>query len=128
MIVGIGVDVVDAARFARTLERTPALAGRLFAPGELVRHPQGGPLPVRSLAVRFAAKEALVKAFGGAGGMGWHDMRVLQDDAGKPAFALSGGAAELAENLGVTGLHLSMSHDGDVAIAYVVAEGESHGR
>ncbi|ROS59034.1 holo-[acyl-carrier protein] synthase [Frigoribacterium sp. PhB160] len=122
MIVGIGVDVVDLARFDRSLARTPALRDRLFGAAEVVTR-DGSPRSVQSLAARFAAKEALVKALGGSTGVRWHDMVVVSDDSGAPSLELGGGARSLASSRGVTRLHLSLSHDGGVAVAYVVAEG-----
>ena len=120
MIIGIGVDVVDLARFERALDRTPALKSRLFADGELSTPSRV--LSLRSLAGRFAAKEALIKALGDSHGVQWHDMQVVSDDHGNPHFELSGAAAEVAVAKGATRLHLSMSHDAGVAVAYVVAE------
>jgi len=122
VIVGIGVDVVDLERFARSLDRTPALRPRLFGEAELVA-PGGGPRRVESLAARFAAKEALIKSLGGSTGVRWHDVVVESDADGAPSLVLSGGARSLADSRGVTRLHLSLSHDGGVAVAYVVAEG-----
>lgn len=114
MIVGIGVDVVDLARFERAVERTPGLRGRLFAESERS-------LPLRSLAGRFAAKEALMKALGTAEGLVWVDIAVVST-GGAPGFQLSGSTAAAVEARGIDVLHLSMSHDAGVAIAYVVAE------
>ncbi len=115
MIAGIGVDVVDIARFERSLERTPALRDRLFAESERQR-------PARSLAARFAAKEALIKALGGHAVIRWHDMRIVQDADGNPDFALSGALSEHVEALGIGRVHLSMSHDAGIASAFVVLE------
>lgn len=120
MIYGIGVDVVDVARFERALNRTPALRSRLFAEEEY--RLTGRELPARSLAGRFAAKEALIKAFGESAATTWHDMRVVSDEHGNPSFTLSGAAAELAERKSITAIHLSMTHDAGIAIAYVIAE------
>ncbi len=75
MIVGVGIDVVDIARFEATLERTPGLAQRLFTPGE--RH-----VKPASLAARFAAKEALAKARGAPGTVDWEDAEVGGGAAG----------------------------------------------
>ncbi|AMM22253.1 4'-phosphopantetheinyl transferase [Frondihabitans sp. PAMC 28766] len=119
-MVGIGVDVVDVERFGRSLVRTPALRERLFTPAELLR--DGEPRRVESLAARFAAKEALIKALGGSQGVFWHDMVVGADDQRAPSLALSGGAASLAASRGVTKVHLSLSHDAGVATAFVIAE------
>jgi len=120
MIAGIGVDIVDLARFERAVGRTPRLRERLFAPEEL--RGAGRELSLRSLAGRFAAKEALMKALGDATGIRWHDMRVVADGEGNPSLEVSGAAADRAAALGVGRLHLSMSHDAGMAIAYVVAE------
>ncbi len=117
MITGIGVDIVDVTRFARSVERTPALIARLFAESERT-------LPSHSLAARFAAKEALIKALGGPGQMRWLDMEVVADDHGNPEFRLHATAAERAETLRVESVHLSMTHDAGVACAFVVVEGK----
>ena len=123
MIVGIGVDVVDLARFERALDRTPALVTRLFTDRE--QNQAGRVLSLRSLAGRFAAKEALIKALGESTGVRWHDMQIISDEHGNPDFELSGPAAEVAARRGVGSIHLSMSHDAGIAIAYVVAESAS---
>ena len=120
MIVGIGVDVVDIARFERGLIRTPALKDRLFAKSEQER--DGSPMPLRSLAGRFAAKEALIKALGDSSGVTWHDMRVVSNELGNPGFELHESTRAIAEGRGITAIHLSMSHDAGFAIAYVIAE------
>ncbi len=122
-VLGIGVDLVDVARFERAMARTPRLRTRLFADDERIRG--GRELPLRSLAGRFAAKEALIKALGQVGEIGWHDMPVVSDAHGNPSFALRGQAADAAAALGVTSVQLSMSHDAGMAIAFVVAEGGS---
>jgi holo-[acyl-carrier protein] synthase len=127
VIVGIGVDVVDLDRFEGSLDRTPALRTRLFGEAELVLR-DGSPRRVESLAARFAAKEALIKALGGSAGVRWHDVVVESDPDGAPSLVLAGGARSLADSRGVTRLHLSLSHDGGVAVAYVVAEGPEPGQ
>jgi holo-[acyl-carrier protein] synthase len=120
MIIGIGVDVVDLARFERALARTPKLIARLFTERELGVGDRK--LTLRSLAGRFAAKEALIKALGDSTGVHWHDMQVIADDHGNPEFELGGAAQAIATANGVTAVHLSMSHDAGIAVAYVVAE------
>lgn len=115
MIAGIGVDVVDLKRFEHALVRTPALIPRLFAEGERGK-------PLRSLAGRFAAKEALIKAIGDSSGVQWTDMAVVNDTLGNPSFELTGGTAALVERLGIARIHLSMSHDAGIAVAQVVLE------
>ncbi|WEG08125.1 holo-ACP synthase [Microbacterium horticulturae] len=115
MIAGIGVDLVDIPRFERTIARTPRLLTRLFAPSER-------PLASRSLAARYAAKEALIKALGGSDGVHWTEIEIVPDAAGKPWFELRGTTAEVVAARGIQTLHLSMSHDAGLAIAYVIAE------
>ena len=115
-IVGVGVDVVEVARLARALARTPALAGRLFTEGERATRRS------ESLAARFAAKEAVAKALGAPGGLRWTDAEVVNDPSGRPRLVLHGGVAEEAALQGITTWHLSLSHDGGVATAVVVAE------
>ena len=114
-ILGIGVDVVDLARFAETLERTPTMRSRLFTDAE-------AHLPVESLAGRFAAKEAFVKALRAPAGMSWQDIEIVNDAQGAPVFQLYGAALDRAKELGITTAHLSISHDTSVATAFVVAE------
>ncbi|MCL2779919.1 MAG: holo-ACP synthase [Actinomycetia bacterium] len=121
MIVGIGVDVVSVSRFAAALARTPAIADRLFTPEERLTL-AGAPRGAESLAARFAAKEALAKALGAPGGMRWTDAEVVVARGGRPALTVRGTVASRARALGVTAWHLSLSHDGGVAIATVIAE------
>jgi holo-[acyl-carrier protein] synthase len=116
MIVGVGIDVVDVARFAVTLERTPALRARLFTASEQSR-------PLASLAARFAAKEALAKALGAPDGLRWLDAEVQTDDTGRPSLVITGTVAARASAIGVTSSHVSMSHDAGIASAVVVLEG-----
>ena len=115
MIVGIGVDLVDVPRFEEHLKRTPRLLPRLFSASERVLKP-------RSLAARYAAKEALIKALGGSDGVHWTDIEVTSEASGRPVFSLSGETAATVAARGITALHLSMSHDAGLATAYVIAE------
>jgi holo-[acyl-carrier protein] synthase len=116
MIVGVGIDVVDVERFMQTLERTPGLRSRVFTEAEALK-------PPASLAVRFAAKEALAKALGAPAGMQWHDAEVRSDEDGRPWLEITGTVAERAAFLGVQSMHLSLSHDAGIASAVVVLEG-----
>jgi holo-[acyl-carrier protein] synthase len=116
VIVGVGIDVCDLDRFAASLERTPGLRERLFTPDEASR-------PPASLAARFAAKEALAKALGAPTGLAWHDAEVVSESTGRPRFELRGTVRQRAEELGVTSVHLSLSHDAGIASAMVVLEG-----
>ena len=118
-IVGIGVDVVDLARFKDLVERTPQIVDRLFTKTEQVSA-EGHQLQVMSLAGRFAVKEAVAKALGAPAGMAWHDCEV--SNGGAPQISVRGSVAKVAQDQGVTNWHVSLSHDGPVAIAYVIAE------
>ena len=120
MIAGVGIDVVDIDRFERQVQRTPGLLERLFTPPE--RH-----LPVRSLAARFAAKEALAKALGAPGNLSWQDVTVVRAPSGQPSLQISGTVAARAAELGVAHLHVSLSHDAGIATAMVVAERDGTG-
>lgn len=121
-IVGIGVDVVDLDRFRATLRRTPTMRTRLFTEEEL-RDVGGRADPVPGLAVRFAAREAVMKALGvGLGSFGFHDVWVRRSDGGAPSLVVTGPAATLAKDAGVGSWHLSLTHTDLVAVAYVIAE------
>lgn len=122
MIVGIGLDVVLVERFTAALVRTPLLADRLFTEAERAT-PSGNPRSPESLAARFAAKEAVAKALGGPSGMRWHDCEIVTDPDGRPWLTVSGTVAAAAGERGIERWHLSMSHDGGIASAMVVAEG-----
>jgi len=116
MIVGLGIDIVEIARFTRALNRTQGLADRLFTEGE-----RG--LAMKSLAGRFAAKEALAKALGAPRGLLWTDAEVVTDPVGRPLLKVYGTVAAAAARLGVRHWHVSLSHDGGLATAVVIAEG-----
>jgi holo-[acyl-carrier protein] synthase len=118
VIIGVGIDVVDVARFGATLERTPRLRSRLFTRAE-----QG--LPLASLAARFAAKEALAKALGAPVGLRWHDAEVHSGDDGRPHLTLRGTVADRATELGARKTHISLSHDAGIASAVVILEGDT---
>ena len=115
MIIGVGIDVVDVARFAAVLDRTPRLRERLFTDAERS-------LAINSLAARFAAKEAVAKALGAPAGMHWHDAEISRLVGGRAVLAIRGTVAARAAELGVAHWHLSLSHDAGIASAVVVAE------
>lgn len=108
---------MDVVRFGAALERTPGLMARLFTEQEQ----QGR--AVHSLAARFAAKEAVAKALGGPPGLGHLEAEVRCDELGRPRLHVTGKAADVAYGLGVKRWHISLSHDGGLAMAYVIAEG-----
>jgi len=121
MIVGIGVDAVEIDRFRRSLERTPSMKTRLFTQEEL-EYVEPHDDPSASLAARFAAREAVMKAMGvGLGAFEFHDVWVQRADSGRPTLAVTGRAEQIANELGVTDWHLSITHTDTTAIAYVIA-------
>ena len=89
-MIGIGVDAVDIERFRRSLDRTPTMRERLFTSAELAYvAPQADPVP--SLAVRFAAREAVMKALGlGLGAFGFHEVSVARHESGAPFLLVEG--------------------------------------
>ncbi len=115
MIIGVGIDVCDVDRFAKSIDRRPGLVQRIFTAAEAER-------PIASKAARFAAKEALAKALGAPDGLSWLDAEVLTDDQGKPSFKITGTVAARAAELGIGTIHLSMSHDAGIASAVVICE------
>ncbi len=126
-IVGVGVDAVDVGRFRRVLDRRPSFATRCFTEGER-SDASGSADEAQSLAARFAAKEAVMKALGtGIGAFALTDVEVCRTaGAGAtrnaPFLVLRGGAAEIAGAVGARSFHLSLTHTDGVAIAFVVAE------
>ena len=124
MIVGVGVDVVDIARFGAAIERSPRMLERLFTDAERVTA-HGLDRSVASLAARFAAKEAVAKALGAPTGMEWHHCEVRQSESGEPSLHLTGTVAAASAERGIARWHVSLSHDGPVAVAQVIAESAS---
>ncbi|HET7225064.1 MAG TPA: holo-ACP synthase [Candidatus Eisenbacteria bacterium] len=124
-IRGIGIDVVQVERLMRALERFgDRMERRLFTEAELAYcRTHKDPLP--HLAARFAAKEALFKAIGTglSGGIGWRQAEVVQPGGRQPTLALHDAALERFRALGATDAHVSLTHDGGLAIACVVIEG-----
>lgn len=125
MIVGVGADWVEVEEMRRALERGgERLRRRVFTEAER-RYCEGRRREAEHLAARFAAKEALFKALGTGWGReaGWTDVEVVRPRQGPPELRLSGRAADTARRLGVSRLHLTLSHTPRGALAVVVAEG-----
>ena len=127
MIVGVGIDLVDIARIARLIEDKGERAmTRLFSDGEAAYATKRAE-PARHLAARFAAKEATYKALAGtehARGIGWRDIEVTVEWDGRPTLLLHGRAKSRAVELGVTRMHLSLTHADHTAAAMVVLESD----
>ena len=123
MIIGIGIDAVEIERFRQSLERTASLKDRLFTADEL-SYVQPQVDPSASLAARFAAREAVMKALGvGLGAFDFHDVSVCRASSGKPDLLVVGRARELAIAQGITHWYLSLTHTESLAMAYVIASG-----
>lgn len=125
MIYGIGVDLVKVARLAAAIDRHgERFLQRIFTPRE-IEHCQGKVRAASMLAMRFAAKEAFSKALGVGlrqGGIRWREVEVVPNPRGKPDLVISGRAAELCAEEGITGMHLTLTDENDQALAVVVLE------
>ena len=125
-IRGLGVDIVEIDRMRVALRRHPNLRERLFSETER-EYCDGRNKPEIHYAMRFAAKEAVLKAIGtGFAGMRFKDVEVMRDDSGRPVPVLHGRAAEVAEERGVVEMHLSLSFTHSTAVASAVAITEAH--
>jgi len=124
MIIGIGTDIVHINRFNPWIQN-PKLIHRYFHPFEAIELEANAGLGyMASLAGRFAAKEAFGKALGsGLRYLRLLDIRVTTLNSGKPELILEGTALKRSRDLGITAVHLSISHDGNFALAFVVLEG-----
>lgn len=121
MVLGIGVDILEIDRMRDLIVRRPKITNRLFSESEqkYARQQQD---PSQRFAVRFAAKEAVMKVLGtGFGGIDWKDVEVIRDESDAPKVHLSGRAAKRANTQGITNWHLSLSHSEISAVAFVVA-------
>lgn len=124
MILSIGIDITEVYRIRRTIERTPRFVERVFTENERAYCEKKGMAAAQSYAARFAAKEACLKALktGWRGKITWHDIEVSSDELGVPSLEIRGEAKNILETMGVSRVHLSMSHTTDHAIAQVVFE------
>ena len=120
--VGLGVDIVDIARLRRILERTPSFARKVYSDEERA-YCLDKATPEVHFATRFAAKEAVVKALGTgfSGGIGVRDIEVRRTSKGRPYVVLSGRAKEVARELGVRELPISLSYTHTEAVACAMA-------
>jgi len=120
-VIGIGVDLVELDRFRLALDRTPGLLERVFTEGEqdyALRKRD----PTERLAVRFAAKEAVMKAMGvGIGEVRLRDIEVVRADSGRPSILLHGSAADMAAAMGIVEWKITMTHTARAAEAIAVA-------
>ncbi len=125
VILGTGIDIIEIGRIKTAMGRRP-FAARVFTERERAYCESRGVQRFASYAARFAAKEAVMKAFGtGLSAGSWQDVEVLTNDAGRPVIRLSGYFGDLAGRRGVTELFLSMSHAREYAAAQVILWGGS---
>ncbi len=123
-VIGIGVDLVECERIERSLQRFgEKFLRRVFTDGE-IEYSMSMKFPARHLAARFAAKEAVSKAFGTGIGkaMGWRNIDIRKKESGEPFLVFSGPAEELATKRGVISALVTLSHTDHHAMACVVLE------
>jgi len=124
VIYGIGIDIVKIERFKRALERWgDRLSTRVFTPQELsICHAKAQ--PSRHLALRFAAKEAFLKALGIGmfQGVAWNDIEIVNDPSGRPHMNVRGEAEAICRKKGITEIFVSISHEAEYGVAYVLLE------
>ena len=127
MIIGIGIDIVEIERLEKSLKRSTGkqFLNHVYTEAEQAAAPQNERQKYAYFAGRWAAKEALSKAFGCgiSSKCALRDIEILRGSAGEPQMELSGAAAQTAASLGVKKLHLSISHEREYACANVIAEG-----
>ena len=124
-ILGIGMDIVETKRIAESLERFgDRFLHRIFLDDEIA-YARSMKFPHLHLAARFAAKEAISKAFGTGIGkvIGWRDMEIVREPSGQPRVVLHGRAVEYAKSCGVLEIHVSLSHTAEYGAASAVIAG-----
>jgi holo-[acyl-carrier protein] synthase len=124
MIVGLGLDISEIDRIEAAIKRHGApFLERLFTPAE-VAYCESHKGKYERYAARFAAKEAAMKALGTgwSRGVRWRDIEVTREPSGKPTLRLAGVAAEIAKQMGVKNISLSITHSGNLALAEVIFE------
>ena len=123
MLVGIGVDIVEIERIRRTLSKNRNMVNRVFSVEE-IDYCSNRKKSYQHFAVRFAAKEAALKALGvgWSDGIRWTDVEVVNRRSGQPTLRLSGRAQELFEAAGACRSLVTLSHGEDYAVAVVVLD------
>ena len=125
MILGTGIDVIDIARIARSMERFGNhFLQRVYTAGEIAYCQRKRRNAAESYAARFAAKEAAAKALGTGIGFGvtWREIEVGREPAGRPLLLFHGRAAQIAQTMGVRRSALSITHTGAQSMALVILE------
>jgi holo-[acyl-carrier protein] synthase len=124
MILGVGIDMIEIARIRAALERHGDRFMRRILVGDEFDYCRTQQDPAPSLAARFAAKEAVAKAFGTGivGRLGWHDIEVFRMPNGRPEIRLHGEGARLLKERGGRLIHLSLTHSVAQAAAVAILE------
>jgi holo-[acyl-carrier protein] synthase len=124
MILGIGIDLVKIDRINRAGENHSTFLERVFTGSER-EYCSRQKFPAQHYAARFAAKEAVLKAFGTgwSGGIKWTDIEVLHGEGGGPIVNISGRLTDYADLKGVKQILVSYSHDGEYAVAQAILVG-----
>jgi holo-[acyl-carrier protein] synthase len=123
-VIGTGVDLVECARIQRSIDRFgDHFLHRVFTDGE-IEYSMSMKFPARHLAARFAAKEAVSKAFGTGIGkaMGWRNIDIRKKESGEPFLVFSGPAEAFAAERGVISALVTLSHTENYAVACVVLQ------
>jgi len=122
MIYGVGIDLVKIARMKEVVEKGgQRFIERVFTAGE-ISYCYEKKNPYLSLSVRFAAKEALIKAIGSAGPVALTDIEVINVDTGKPFLKINGRLEVFLKEKSIRRAHLSLSHEHEYGVACVVLE------
>lgn len=121
MIFGIGTDIISVSRIQRAIENNERFTDKLFTPGEIA-YCESRASKYQSYAARFAAKEAVMKAIGTGwdGVINWLDIEVVADALGKPGIKCHNASQAFMEQQGIESIQLSLSHEKDYAVAFVV--------
>lgn len=123
MIIGVGTDIIEVKRIRAAIAKNERFVTRVYTPAEIA-YCQQKSRPELSFAARFAAKEAVSKAFGtGIGKIGWLDMEITNEQSGQPIVHLSGKCAMIAQEKRIKAIHLTLSHTEEYAVATAILEG-----
>ena len=123
MIIGIGTDIAEVARIAKSIENK-SFKEKVFSKAEIV-YCEGKVNKAESYAARFAAKEAFFKALGTGwrGGVAFNEVEVVNDELGKPSINVIGTTADLIKDRNIKNIHVSLSHIKEIAMATIILEG-----
>jgi holo-[acyl-carrier protein] synthase len=124
MAIYCGVDIIEIERIRKSIDDLERFKDRVFTKGEIDYCEKRNRAKYESYAARFAAKEAVLKAFGTGmtGKLDWRQVEILNNDKGKPYVVLSGNAREIYGAIGGKSIDISISHCEEYAIAYAVIE------